>query len=87
MVARAVQIGCIVVFIFLHNDKHIYGDVQATNVTEATTPLDDAPCCASSFWSWCKRVWNDPFLPIRDTLIGWAIGATIGVLIIKFLLQ
>jgi len=32
-----------------NNDKHIHGDVQATNVTEATTPLDDASCCASDF--------------------------------------
>jgi hypothetical protein len=32
-----------------NNDKHIHGDVQATNVTEATTPLDDAACCASDF--------------------------------------
>jgi hypothetical protein len=30
------------------NDKHIHGDVQDPNVTEATTPLDDASCCASS---------------------------------------
>ena len=29
--------------------EHIHGDVQATNVTEATTPLDDASCCASSY--------------------------------------
>jgi hypothetical protein len=36
-------------FIFSANDKHIHGDVQATNVTEATTPLDDAACCASDF--------------------------------------
>jgi hypothetical protein len=28
------------------NDKHIHGDVQDPNVTEATTPLDDASCCA-----------------------------------------
>lgn len=31
----------------LENDKHIHGDVEATNVTEATTPLDDAACSAS----------------------------------------
>jgi hypothetical protein len=33
------------------NDKHIHGDVQDPNVTEATTPLDDASCCASLFLS------------------------------------
>jgi len=27
-----------------NNDKHIHGDVQDPNVTEATTPLDDASC-------------------------------------------
>jgi len=34
---------------FQNNDKHIHGDVQDPNVTEATTPLDDAACCASLF--------------------------------------
>jgi hypothetical protein len=35
------------VIFFQQNVEHIHGDVEATNVTEATTPLDDAACSAS----------------------------------------
>ena len=67
--------------------KQNNNEEKERNQTQDVLPSDGASCSESSFWIWCKRVWNDPFLPIRETLIGWAIGATIGVLVIKLLLQ
>jgi hypothetical protein len=47
---------------FQNNDKHIHGDVQDPNVTEATTPLDDAACCASDFV--LKGASGNPYLQV-----------------------
>jgi hypothetical protein len=55
-------------------------------ITDDFLPSDGASCSESLVGCWCKRVWGDPFLPIGEALVGWVIGAIIGIVIVKVLL-